>query len=62
MPSLKTERGNFTGSLLVKTLCFQCRGCRFDSWLGNYEISRATQRGQKKRKKYTKDCHIITQT
>ena len=50
MLSLKTEHGNFTGSLLVKTLCFQCWGCRFDSWLGNYKISRATERGQKKEK------------
>ena len=57
MPSLKTERGNFTGSLLVKTLCFQCRGCRFDSWLGNYEISRATQRGQKKEKLHKRLSH-----
>ena len=50
MLSLKTEHGNFTGSLLVKTLCFQCWGCRFDSWLGNYKISHATERGQKKEK------------
>ena len=50
MPSLQTERGNFPGSLLVKTLCFQCRGCRFDFWLGDYKMSHATWRGQKKRK------------
>ena len=28
-------RGVFPGSPVVKTSCFHCRGCGFDSWLGN---------------------------
>ena len=27
--------GDFPGSPVAKTSCFHCRGCRFDSWLGN---------------------------
>ena len=26
---------DFSGSPVVKTLCFQCRGHRFNPWLGN---------------------------
>ena len=29
------QTGNFLDSPVVKTLCFQCRGCRFDPWSGN---------------------------
>ena len=31
----KSEGRDFPGGLVVKTPCFQCRGCRFDSWSGN---------------------------
>ena len=27
--------GDFAGSLVVRTLCFHCRGHQFDPWLGN---------------------------
>ena len=27
--------GDFAGGPVVKTLGFHCRGCGFDSWLGN---------------------------
>ena len=27
--------GDFPGGPVVKTLCFQCRGCRFHLWSGN---------------------------
>ena len=26
---------DFPGGPMVKILCFQCRGCGFNSWLGN---------------------------
>ena len=26
---------DYLGSPMVKTLCFHCKRCRFDSWLGN---------------------------
>ena len=28
---------NFPEGLVVKTPCCQCRGCRFNSWSGNYD-------------------------
>ena len=31
----KKMTGNCPGGPVVKTLSFQCRGCGFDSWLGN---------------------------
>ena len=38
-PSLKLKSlchlWDFPGSPVVKTLCFQCKGLRFDPWLGN---------------------------
>ena len=34
------------GGPMVKPLCSQCRGPRFDPWLGNYKIPRAMWRGQ----------------
>ena len=27
----------FPGGAVVKTPCLPCRGCRFDSWLGNQD-------------------------
>ena len=35
--SLKKKEGkwDFPGSAVVKTLCFQCRGRRFNPWSGN---------------------------
>ena len=30
----KTLR-DFSGGSVVKTLCFHCKGCGFDPWLGN---------------------------
>ena len=32
---LKVTKGDFPGGPVVKTPCFQCRGCRFDPRLGN---------------------------
>ena len=29
------KSGDFSGGLVVKTLSFQCRECRFDPWSGN---------------------------
>ena len=31
----KTKKQLGTGGPVVKTLCFQCRGCKFDPWLRN---------------------------
>ena len=31
----KKKVRNFLGGPVVKTLCFHCRGYRFDPWLGN---------------------------
>ena len=31
----KDQKMDFPGSLVVKTLHFQCRGHRFDPWSGN---------------------------
>ena len=31
----KQKKNDFTGSPVVKTLCFQCRGPWLDPWLGN---------------------------
>ena len=30
---------DFPGGPVVKTLHFHCRGHRFDTWLGNYDLS-----------------------
>lgn len=31
----KKKNWDFPGSLVVKTLCFQCRECGFSPWVGN---------------------------
>ena len=33
----RTSLLDFHGGLVVKTLCFQCRGCGFHPWLGNQD-------------------------
>ena len=33
---------DFTGSPVVKTLCSQCNGCRFDPWSGNQDSACCT--------------------
>ena len=33
--ALKLNSGDFPGGPVVKTLCFQCRGLKFNPWLGN---------------------------
>ena len=40
----------FPGGPVVKTLCFHCRGPRFNPWLGGTEILQVLQLGQKKKK------------
>ena len=45
---LKWNIGNFPGGPVVKTPCFQWRGCGFDPWSGNHDL--AMQRGQKQKK------------
>ena len=31
------RKRDFPGGAVVKTPCLPCRGCRFDSWLGNQD-------------------------
>ena len=49
---------DFPGSPVVKTLCFQCRGYRFNPWFGETKIPHAARHSQeiflKKFKKYIK--------
>ena len=35
IPHLKNEVRDFPSGPVAKTLCFQCRGCRFNPWSGN---------------------------
>ena len=35
--------GDFPGSPMVDTLCFQCRGNEFDPWIGKIPCRRAGQ-------------------
>ena len=35
----KFKNRDFPGYLMVKTLCFQCRGWEFNPWLGNTDIA-----------------------
>ena len=48
--------GDFPGVPVVKILCFQCRGCGFDPWLGTmiphgaWHGQRAKKKGMKKKK------------
>ena len=46
-------KGDFPGGPVVKTPCCQCRGHRFDFWLGNYApvCSVAWPKDKKKRRK-----------
>ena len=46
---LKPEFLDFPGSPVVKTLHFQCKGCKFDLWLGT-RIPHAAWHGQKTNK------------
>ena len=41
----------FPSSPVVKTPCFQCRGCRFDPWSGNSDPTHLKVQSKKKRKK-----------
>ena len=45
---LKVTRGDFPGGPVVKTPCFQCRGCRFDPRSGN-QIPHAMRCSKKKK-------------
>ena len=36
---IKYCRGDFPGGPVAETLCFQCKGPRFDPWSGNYHLS-----------------------
>ena len=47
---------DFPGGPVVKTMCSQCRGHEFDSWLG--KILHAAWRGQKKEKAIKKKLFI----
>ena len=42
---------DFPGEPVVKTPCFQCRGCGFDSWLGKFPVLCNTATKKKKKKK-----------
>ena len=42
---------DFPGGLVVKTLHFQCRGCRFDSWSRNKDPTCCVAWPKKKKKK-----------
>ena len=45
----KNKSWDFSGGLAVKTPCSQCRGSRFDSWLGNQDPTcSAAKKGKKK--------------
>ena len=46
---------DFLGDPMVKTPCLQCRGCKFDSWSGNWDplCCGAKKRKKKKKKKST---------
>ena len=48
--------GDFPGGPVVKTLCFHCRGRRFDPWSGNYDplsftVRLKERKGKKGRKR-----------
>ena len=49
----KGSEWDFPGGPVVRTLCFHCRGPRFDPWVGA-KILPATQHGQKRKKKKRK--------
>ena len=34
-PDMKMKAWDFPSGPVVKTPCFQCRGCGFNTWLGN---------------------------
>ena len=55
LAGLKNENErNFPGGPVVKTSYFQCRGCRFNPWLGNQDpaccILEPKIKGTKKKK------------
>ena len=39
---------DFPSSLMVKTLCFYCRGDRFDPWSGKFHMPCGTAKKEKK--------------
>ena len=52
---------DFPGGPVVKSLCFQCRGHRFDLWLGNKDPTcHAARPKNKQTKKNTKKYTICT--
>ena len=42
---------HFPGSPVAKTMCFQCRGCRFDAWSGNWDPTCHMAKKEKKKNK-----------
>ena len=58
---IKNNNENFSGSLMVKALHFQCRGCQFNSWSGNEDLT-CHRVWPKKKKKEEKTPVIMANT
>ena len=47
----KVHISDFLGCPVVKTMGFQCKGCRFDSWSGNKDPTGYAAKKKKKKEK-----------
>lgn len=52
------ESWDFPGGAVVKTLCFQCKGLGFDSWLGA-KIQYAVQHSRKEKDRVSYICALL---